>query len=93
MNNSHKKLVENDSKNYSSRTILISITKSFKTAKQISFDCGISITTVYRKLKLLDENNWIEKSGKITRHGKIKYFKKRSEIDVQKIPLIEAGLS
>ena len=65
--------------------ILACISRSFKTAEQISIDCNVSITTVYRKLKILEENQFLEKSGKITKKGKIRYFRKKPTLDFPKI--------
>jgi response regulator of citrate/malate metabolism len=62
--------------------ILFSISKSFKTAEQIGNDCNISITTVYRKLKILEENHYLEKSGKLTNDGRVRYFRKKPRIDI-----------
>ena len=62
--------------------VLYSISKSFKTVEKISEECDISATTVYRKLKILEQNKYLEKSDKLTKSGRIRYFRKKPSIDI-----------
>lgn len=49
--------------------ILFSLTSLPKSVKRISEDTGISITTVYRKIRKLKENQLVAISGCITDDG------------------------
>ena len=61
------------------RKILISIKNEFKTVSKISSDTQLSISTVYRKINDLNENNILISSGTINNQGK-KEFSYKSKI-------------
>lgn len=52
------------------RKIINSIRDDFKTANQISEETGLPRSTVYRKIRELEENKLLILSGKIGIHGK-----------------------
>ena len=58
------------------RTILSALMEQPKTALQISAETKISLTTVYRKLHLLMEENMIKISGEIAENGKKNFLYK-----------------
>lgn len=49
-----------------------------KTAQQISSECNVSIATVYRKLKALEERQLIQTSGVISNGVRIKKYQNNS---------------
>lgn len=57
--------------------IFFSVTNSPKSAKRISEDTGISITTVYRKIRKLREKQLIAISGCITDDGRRNFLYSR----------------
>ena len=59
--------------------ILFSLTSSPKSAKRISEDTGISITTVYRKIKKLKESQLVAISGCITDEGTKQFLYSKQE--------------
>lgn len=64
--------------NKNSAKILKTTTDSSKSAYEISKDCEMSLTTVYRELRKLNEINLVKISGSIDNTGK-KHFKYESK--------------
>ena len=61
-------------------TVIQSIINSPKTATQISFECDIPISTVYRKLRVLREKKFLHVSGFLNdRERRTKLYKKRNQ--------------
>ena len=63
--------------------VLGSLTKSPKFAQQISYEAHVSITTVYRKLKVLEEKHLVNISGIFISSSKckIKLYKKSASLE------------
>lgn len=57
---------------------ILKTTNNSKSAYDISRDCKISLTTVYRELRKMDEINLLKVSGSIDETGK-KHFKYESK--------------
>lgn len=64
--------------NSNSAKILKTTSDSSKSAYEISKDCEMSLTTVYRELRKLNEINLVKISGSIDNSGK-KHFKYESK--------------
>ena len=62
-----------------SMLILISTTRS-KTAKEISDECVIPLSTTYRKLRMLSQNNFVKIGGKITNGKRYFFFTNNAKI-------------
>jgi len=81
------------------RAILETTMTKPKPANEISYDCKIPISTVYRRLQTLHDNKFVGISGTITQEGK-KHFLYKSkfkqisasinggQIDIQVVPNI-----
>ncbi|MGQ0375911.1 MAG: hypothetical protein ACT4OW_00185 [Nitrososphaerota archaeon] len=58
--------------------VLSSVRNSPKSAKEISSECNLPISTVYRKLHLMNHNGLLKTSGTITDNGvKTRKFAKK----------------
>ena len=67
-------------------TVLDSLTKSPKSAQEISLETNVTLSTVYRQLKLFKENKLVQISGviRIAKNGKIcriRLYKKSSSLE------------
>ena len=67
-------------------TVLESLTKSPKSAQEISLETIVPLSSVYRKLKLLEEKKLVQISGdiRIVKSGKIcriRLYKKSSSFE------------
>ena len=74
--------------NSTCRLILSSIIKKPKSANEISTDCKVSVSTVYRKLDKLVDAKLVKITGKIT-HDKVKTFLFQSTIESVKTQFSE----
>ena len=59
--------------------VFFSVTKFPKSAKIISKDTGISLTTVYRKIRKLKEKNLVDISGQISEDGRRSFLYSRHD--------------
>ena len=62
-----------------------SLIDSSKTAQQISVECSISRSTVYRKLKKLEENQIILRKGKIENGIRNRLYKTIKDLSHSKL--------
>jgi len=61
--------------------VLSSVMDSPKSAKEISSECNLPISTVYRKLRMMYHNGLLKTSGNITNNGvKTRKFAKKQTL-------------